>query len=75
MTDFHSLDTEEREEWLRHPVTAAALSMLRELESVANAAVITQSKSVGLTLHELGLHAGKADGLNLALYQLTRMPK
>lgn len=73
MTDFQHVSKEEKEEWLRLPVTAAALAMLRELETMHVQGLLSETSSDGTSLHAVGIQAGKALGINQAINQLTRL--
>lgn len=75
MKEFGRLSKEEREEWLRSPVTVAAIAVLRELETAMKQSVVMEAQSEGASLHSIGVQVGRAMGLNLAIEQLTRLPK
>ena len=49
--------------------------MLRELLQMADESVMTAALSSDITLHTIGITAGKAAGIESALHELTKVPK
>jgi len=71
MSDFDSLAPEAREEWRRHEITARALAMLREAETMAARGVIAEAQAGG-SVYSISLAAGMRRGLETAIDLLTR---
>ena len=69
--DFAGFSPEQREEWRRSEITAAALSMLREAERTAASGVIADVQSGG-SVYSTSLAAGVRFGLEKAIDMLTR---
>lgn len=73
MKKWSELASEEREEWQRHPVTQAAIGMLRDLEAFHRGAVIISATIA--PIDEIRFKSGTVQGLAEAIDRLVRIEK